>query len=587
VVPVLDGLDEVAAEHRTGCVQAINRFWESHRGGPLVVCSRTAEYEELPERLKVGGGVTVCPPEADQIDRYLAAAGSAWDPVRAELLQDGSSRSVRELLATPLMLSIAVLAYLDHDPRELCEDDAKSQRGMLWSRYVSAVTTRAYDLDSRTDADAPDPYGEEDVQRWLGWLASEMRARDETELWLHEWTGPPSFRRKVRISIGTVLALILVLPVTPINLDAFGINRYVLAPIVGALLMLGGDRVLKPAPAYRVPFNADRLPLLMVVGGAGGLLLGLPIHLAGWLRPVMAGLDLGVLFVLAGGQGVTREVADRVALNRRRLPGFFVAALVVGVLLLVGRLGGFGSGTGSRALEAFAGGLVAGVTAAYALQRGLARRLPFKPRRVARLLARRFLVGLLFLGAWGLMIALVKKAAESVGAAYLVHQPAAALLVESVSGLVIAAGGGLILALVNFAPDRRRVAPRSPTQLTAESGKIGLVVGLAAGLLAALALSLPSLLRPGPLDLAYRLRVGVFASLSVGLPVALVTGLGAVLYQFAFRLWLRRHGNGPLRWVSFLEWACTRLLLRSTGAAYEWAHLELRDYMAEQHPSQR
>ena len=32
--------------------------------------------------------------------------------------------------------------------------------------------------------------------------------------------------------------------------------------------------------------------------------------------------------------------------------------------------------------------------------------------------------------------------------------------------------------------------------------------------------------------------------------------------------------------MRFLEWARVRLLLRSTGAAYEWAHLEFRDYMA-------
>jgi hypothetical protein len=204
----------------------------------------------------------------------------------------------------------------------------------------------------------------------------------------------------------------------------------------------------------------------------------------------------------------------------------------------------------------------------------------FRLRSVARLLARRLLVGLLFLGAWGAMIGLMRRLAQSVWSVHLVHKLTVALLIESVSGLLIATGGGLLLALVNFAPDRQRVAPRSPTQLTADSGKIGLVVGLAVGLLAALALSLSSLLYPGPLYLPYTLRAGLLAGLSVALPVALVTGLGSVLYQFAFRLWLRTHRNGPLRWVRFLEWARVHQLLRSTGAAYEWAHLELCDYMA-------
>ncbi|MCW3037222.1 MAG: hypothetical protein JWM17_2534, partial [Actinobacteria bacterium] len=85
VVPVLDGLDEVAPEHRGDCVEAINRFWKEHRGGPLVVCSRHAEYEALPERVKLGGAVTVCPPEPDEIDRYLAAAGARWEGVRVRL----------------------------------------------------------------------------------------------------------------------------------------------------------------------------------------------------------------------------------------------------------------------------------------------------------------------------------------------------------------------------------------------------------------------------------------------------------------------------------------------------------------------
>src|SRR5205807_10269040 len=152
-----------------------NRFWESHRGGPLVVCSRPAEYEELTERVKLGGGAVLCEPDPRQIDAYLAAAGPRWDPVRTEL-RAGSSPYLRELLGTPLMLSIAVLAYLDHDPGELCEGhDAARQREALWSQYISAVATRGYDPDKRDQADTPVPYSEEEVRRWLGWLASEMK----------------------------------------------------------------------------------------------------------------------------------------------------------------------------------------------------------------------------------------------------------------------------------------------------------------------------------------------------------------------------------------------------------------------------
>jgi DNA polymerase III delta prime subunit len=174
VVPFLDGLDEIATEHRAACVHEINRFWESHRGGPLVLCSRPKEYEELPERVKFGGAVRVCPPEAQQIDEYLTAAGPHWAPVREEL-QAGSNRYLQELLATPLMLSIAVLAYLDGDLGELCEaHDAERHRVGLWLKYVSAVDSR---LTTRADETKSTPVVCPTMKRWVvTWLA---RLRDE------------------------------------------------------------------------------------------------------------------------------------------------------------------------------------------------------------------------------------------------------------------------------------------------------------------------------------------------------------------------------------------------------------------------
>jgi hypothetical protein len=73
------------------------------------------------------------------------------------------------------MLSIAVLAYVDHDPSELCEgQDVGKQREALWSQYVSAVVSRDYDLAKRDQTNRAQAYSEEEVRRWLGWLATEM-----------------------------------------------------------------------------------------------------------------------------------------------------------------------------------------------------------------------------------------------------------------------------------------------------------------------------------------------------------------------------------------------------------------------------
>jgi hypothetical protein len=256
VVPVLDGLDEVASESRAECLEEINRFWETYRDGPIVLCSRQAEYEELSEKLKLGGGVTVCPPDAQQIDEYLAAAGESWDGVRAQL-RAGSSPFLRELLTTPLMLSIAVLAYQNQNPSELSEgNDAATQRERLWSQYVAAMTTRGYG-PPRAEPPATVPYTEEQVRRWLGWLAREMRSRNETELWLHEWCGPTSFRTKVRVATGLVLGLGLgfglgLPPQRHLKFDLiFGL-------VFAAVFALLGERIMSARPAYRLPLHRRR-----------------------------------------------------------------------------------------------------------------------------------------------------------------------------------------------------------------------------------------------------------------------------------------------------------------------------------------
>src|SRR5207244_8749800 len=206
VMPVLDGLDELAPKYRAECVKEINRFWEDHRGGPLVLCCRQAEYQALPERVKLGGAVIVCPPGLDEIDRYLEAAGARWEQVRARL-RDGIEPGVRELLSTPLMLSVAVLAYRGADPIELCTmGHPGAERDRLWSRYVTTVTSRDY-VPTKAVAQDPPQYSETQVIRWLGWLAKEMASRNETELWLHEWSGPSRWRKGVKVALGLGVAL--------------------------------------------------------------------------------------------------------------------------------------------------------------------------------------------------------------------------------------------------------------------------------------------------------------------------------------------------------------------------------------------
>jgi predicted NACHT family NTPase len=64
---LLDGLDEVALEHRAACVEAINVFRQHHGLLPVVVCGRVADYETLETRLRLQGAVVVQPLMPEQV----------------------------------------------------------------------------------------------------------------------------------------------------------------------------------------------------------------------------------------------------------------------------------------------------------------------------------------------------------------------------------------------------------------------------------------------------------------------------------------------------------------------------------------
>jgi hypothetical protein len=88
ILPLLDGLDEVASEHRDACVEAINTFRQDHGLLPLVVCSRAADYEGLSQRLRLQGAIVVQPlacaggglPGADRRASGRGAQGFARGP---------------------------------------------------------------------------------------------------------------------------------------------------------------------------------------------------------------------------------------------------------------------------------------------------------------------------------------------------------------------------------------------------------------------------------------------------------------------------------------------------------------------------
>jgi eukaryotic-like serine/threonine-protein kinase len=173
VLPLLDGLDEVVAEQREACVQAINQFRSDYWLTDLVVCSRVNDYEALTSKLQLNDAVLVQQLSVVQIDRYLEQLGDRLVTVQKALYQH---QELQELIQTPLMLSILVLVCQDDIFTLSLSQSSKDWRKSLFTAYVQRMlrhrgTTSAYD-DRAID--------------WLIWLATILTQRNQSMFFIEQ-----------------------------------------------------------------------------------------------------------------------------------------------------------------------------------------------------------------------------------------------------------------------------------------------------------------------------------------------------------------------------------------------------------------
>lgn len=195
---LLDGLDEVPAEQRRTCAQAINAFRRSSPCGLLVTC-RAPEYADLGIQLELGGAVVLQPLTRGQVDDQLAYGGTAQCGLRGAVTHDPV---LAELLSNPLMLGVAMLGYgegglptdgsvLAAGPAPAGDGDLEQHRRALFDGYLRAALYRDRDMRAARSgaAQARAAFSSEQCYRGLVWLARLMTIRNETVL--HpDWFGP-------------------------------------------------------------------------------------------------------------------------------------------------------------------------------------------------------------------------------------------------------------------------------------------------------------------------------------------------------------------------------------------------------------
>lgn len=198
IMPLLDGLDEVP--DLEACVTAINEFRVEHGQAPLVVCSRTEQYESLGTQLELRSAIMILPLDRQQVRRYLVDLGASTAGLRATLRHDPS---VWELLTSPLFLSFMVLTYRGRSSTAI----GGAGSGHAWRRRVLAdyVASRLADA---ADHEGTRRYTMEETVGWLSWLARGMSAHSQRTFQL-DWLQPDWLADRTQwrlVSVGSALA---------------------------------------------------------------------------------------------------------------------------------------------------------------------------------------------------------------------------------------------------------------------------------------------------------------------------------------------------------------------------------------------
>lgn len=355
VLPLLDGLDEVKAEHRDDCVRAINDFRREHGLLPLVASCRTADYETLAQPLRLQGAIRTRPLARDQVNAYLDDLGRAGEPLRAELREDPA---LWDLLDTPLMLNIACVACQGQAENPALTGSLAQRRDLLFGRYVEQMLHRRA-ADTR--------YSPEQTVHWLSWLADQMARRSLTVFYLErlqfDWLPEgqrPAARFFSDVVPGVLFGLMLGLAMGLLGDRFVGPGFGLAGGLIGGLSLawvIVSDRPASEAITcaesirWSVAEYRKRFAKWLIIGIVGGL--GVAIVLG-----PLAGLVCGVVAVVTGSMsggwtGVENDVEVKISPNqgmrrslRNALKWGLLGATTAGIVqsLLGGLVGGWAGG---------------------------------------------------------------------------------------------------------------------------------------------------------------------------------------------------------------------------------------------------
>ncbi|WP_433789074.1 NACHT domain-containing protein [Actinoplanes sp. CA-252034] len=329
IIPVLDGLDEVARDQIPLAVTRLNNYLSEDR--PVVVTCRAAEYQEIIGQvgavLARAAVVELEPVSHAEAAAYLPAGQGEpgrrrWDPVTRHLAENPDS-AVAQAFSTPLMVHLARVVYREPgtSPSDLLGfTDREALEDHLLRGYVPALYAEHREEDSVRRR-----YPQVKAERWLAFLAGHLNRTRARELTWWQLVDAVPFGVGRQAIAGVVLVAVLVQGVVLRG----GGDRWALlltlvvsllvGPLIGALMGLADGRPtrvrLRPRSflngfAVGSGFAICASPLILVwvvrADSVGGALL-LAVGAIGVLC-LIGGILTGTIAFLVDGIGATADV---------------------------------------------------------------------------------------------------------------------------------------------------------------------------------------------------------------------------------------------------------------------------------------
>jgi DNA polymerase III delta prime subunit len=282
ILPLLDGLDEVKQEARSACIAAVNVYRTQHQQTSLVVCSRTTEYFTQEQRLTFLRAVTIQPLTAQQIDASLTISGKQLEAVQ-EIMR--MNTVLRDLITTPLLLNVLVLASQGRSLQDLQRSGSHEVQQQLFAMYVQRMLARR----------GRDPrFPEQQTIRWLSWLAQQMARHSQSTFFIEQmqpsWLSGHWVRWIHRIIVGLIVILLWALAGLFLGLSFEGFGGSGALPVILIIGLIAGSIVgfsslfrTEIKLAERVTWSRKKA----LIGLGGGLGIGLLVF------QLLTGLTMG------------------------------------------------------------------------------------------------------------------------------------------------------------------------------------------------------------------------------------------------------------------------------------------------------